>query len=130
MTIACDFDVPVHDYLHGWRDGSIYGDETPGAFRALRELMAVDAVFIHTTRPAQPVAEWLRARGGFETVVDDGTLDLEFWNRRGVLLVTNRKYPAHAYIDDRAVPFRGDWSDAIARAAEFVPVLREQADER
>lgn len=130
MTISVDFDVPVHTYDRGWQDGSIYGDETPGAFRALRDLMAIDAVFIHTTRPAAQVAEWLRARGGFETIADDGTLELEFWNRRGALLVTNRKYPAHAYIDDRAVPFTGDWGDAIARTAEFVPVLRDQAGGR
>jgi hypothetical protein len=126
MTIAVDFDVPVHSYDQGWQDGSIYGDETPGAFKALRDLMAIDAVFIHTTRPPEPVAAWLAERGGFQTVTDDGTLGLEFWNRRGVLLVTNRKYPAHAYIDDRAVPFTGDWGDAIARTAELVPVLRVQ----
>jgi hypothetical protein len=128
MTISVDFDVPIHDYTRGWQDGSIYGDETPGAFQALRDLMAVDAVFIHTTRPAGPVAAWLAERGGFATVVDDGTLDLEFWNRRGILLVTNRKYPAHAYIDDRAVPFTGDWQEAIRRAAEFLPVLRAEGD--
>jgi len=130
MTISVDFDVPVHDYTRGWQDGSIYGDETPGAFAALRGLMAIDSVFIHTTRPAAPVAAWLAEHGEFETLADDGTLGLEFWNRRGVLLVTNRKYPAHAYIDDRAVPFTGDWDDAIAAAAELVPVLRERAGGR
>ncbi|MFF9265764.1 hypothetical protein [Streptomyces longwoodensis] len=126
MTIAVDFDVPVHSYHQGWQDGSIYGDETPGAFQALRDLMAIDSVFIHTTRPPEPVAVWLTEHGGFATVADDGTLGIEFWNRRGILLVTNRKYPAHAYIDDRAVPFTGDWAQAIAATAELVPVLRVQ----
>ncbi|MFC4328281.1 hypothetical protein ACFPC0_10635 [Streptomyces andamanensis] len=128
MTIAVDFDVPLHDYRHGWRDGSIYGDQTPGAFPALHSLLAIDAVFIHTTREPEPVAAWLRERGGFETLADDGTLGITFWNRRGVLLVTNRKYPAHAYIDDRAVPFTGDWDAALLATAELMPVLRTPAE--
>jgi hypothetical protein len=127
MTISVDFDVPVHDYTKGWQDGSIYGHETPGAFDALRALMAMDAVFILTTRPTAPAAAWLADRGGFETLADDGTLGLEFWNRRGVLLVTNRKYPAHAYVDDRAVPFTGDWEAAIAAVAALAPVVRGPA---
>lgn len=127
MTLAVDFDGPVHDYRDGWRDGSIYGDETPGAFAALRSLLAVDAVFIHTARRAGPVAEWLAARGGFETLADDGTLGLTFWDRRGVLLVTSHKYPAHAYVDDRAVLFAGDWQATITATAARIPVLRRGA---
>jgi hypothetical protein len=130
MAISVDFDVPVHDYTEGWKDGSIYGDETPGAFAALRALMAIDAVFIHTTRPAAPTAAWLAERGGFETLADDGTLGLEFWDRRGVLLVTNSKYPAYAYVDDRAVPFTGDWNATIAAVAAHVPVLRDSVGHR
>lgn len=124
MTIAVDFDGPIHDYRHGWGDGSIYGDETPGAFAALRELMAIDSVYIFTSRAAAPVATWLTAHG-FPTLVDTGPTELPFWNRRGVLLVTNRKYPAVAYVDDRAVPFTGDWQASIAHVAQFMPVLRD-----
>lgn len=129
MTIAVDFDVPLHDYARGWHDGSIYGGETPGAFAALRSLMAMDAVFIHTSRAPAAVAEWLSERGGFQTLVDDGSLGLEFWNRRGLLLVTGHKYPAHCYVDDRAVPFTGDWQATIARVAELAPVLRVDRQE-
>lgn len=129
MTIAVDFDVPIHDYAQGWQDGTIYGDDTPGAFDALRRLLAIDAVFIHTTRPARPVAAWLAERGGFTTLADDGNPDREFWNTRGVLFVTNRKFPAHAYIDDRAVPFTGDWDAALRAASRLVPVLRDRPTE-
>lgn len=39
---------------------------------------------------------------------------LTFWNERGQLLVTNRKLPAVAYIDDRAIRFTS-WRDAFAQ---------------
>lgn len=122
MTIAVDFDGPIHQY-DGWRDGTIYGGETPGAFDALRSLMAFDAVFVFTSRDPGQVAEWLTGHG-FTTLADRPELAVEFWNTRGVLLVTRTKYPAHAYVDDRAVPFTGEWQEAIGRAATFAPVLR------
>lgn len=126
MTIAVDFDGPIHAYDRGWRDGSIYGGETPGAFEALHSLLAFDAVFVFTSRDPAQVAGWLRESGGFETVTDSaGELGSPFWTRRGVLLVTRTKYPAHCYIDDRAVPFTGDWQAAIGHAAQLLPVLRE-----
>ncbi|MEV6401115.1 hypothetical protein AB0M39_41145 [Streptomyces sp. NPDC051907] len=129
MTIAVDFDVPIHAYDRGWQDGSIYGGETPGAFDALRSLLAFDAVFVFTSRDPQQVSAWLRERGGFETIPDTGDLGIQFWNQRGVLLVTRTKYPAHCYVDDRAVPFTGDWQAAITGAAAFAPILRQPPPE-
>lgn len=38
---------------------------------------------------------------------------LTFWDAQGQILVTNRKLPAIAYIDDRAVRFL-DWDQALA----------------
>lgn len=35
-----------------------------------------------------------------------------FWDTRGVLLVTNRKLAARAYIDDRAIRFES-WEQAL-----------------
>ena len=39
---------------------------------------------------------------------------LTFWNERGRLLVTSRKLPALAYVDDRGVRFT-TWRDALAQ---------------
>ncbi len=101
-SIAVDFDGVVHRYVKGWHDGSIYDEPIEGAFESLRELMKQYAVFILTTREAESVAAWLNERGGFEVTT---RAPKRFWNKKGVLLVTNHKLPAIAYIDDRAVRF-------------------------
>lgn len=114
-TLAVDFDGVVHRYSRGWQDGTIYDPPLPRALEALTTLMETYAVFIHTTRDATDVAGWLAARG-FDTVVDvDGPKHpkREFWNERGALLVTDRKLPAIAYIDDRGIRFQS-WKQVLA----------------
>lgn len=119
-TVAVDFDGVIHAYSKGWGDGTIYDEPVPGALDGLHSLMANYAVYIHTSRGAKSVAEWLQARG-FETTIDceaytysfdaDGWKG-EFWDQEGILLVTNRKLAAVAYIDDRAIEFR-NWNQAL-----------------
>lgn len=141
MTIAVDFDGVLHRYSLGWHDGTCYDEPVEGAGEALRVLMERDAVFIHTARSPTLVVSWLwvclqipasandecRECGGIghvwtaatpaptPVVCDDceGTGWLKFWNERGQVLVTQRKLPAVAYIDDRAVRFT-DWPQALA----------------
>ncbi|MFJ8054928.1 hypothetical protein [Streptomyces sp. NPDC096142] len=135
MTIAVDFDGVIHAYSRGWGDGSIYDPPMPGALDGLRALLDQDTVFIFTAREPEQVAEWLIAHG-FEAVIDQESCErchgqftnevpcpackgsglVTFWNQRGVLLVTNRKLPANAYLDDRAVRFV-DWDQALADLA-------------
>jgi len=120
-TIAVDFDGVVHAYSKGWQDGTIYDPPLPGALDALEALMESYAVFIHTTRDAGTVAGWLSERG-FDTLVDvEGPKHpkREFWNDTGVLLVTDRKLPAVAYIDDRGIRFT-DWKQALNDLANVV----------
>ncbi|MFB7738294.1 hypothetical protein ACFC08_28680 [Streptomyces sp. NPDC056112] len=114
-TIAVDFDGVIHAYSRGWQDGTIYDPPLPGALDGLRTLMRDHAVFIHTTRDAKSVAAWL-ANYGFSTALEADT-KIEFWNAIGVLLVTDRKLPAVAYLDDRAVRFT-DWKQAITDLTE------------
>lgn len=111
-TIAVDFDGVLHAYSQGWHDGTIYDRPVLGAFQALRELMYNYAVFIHTARHPADVAVWLTRHGGFVCVTgrpDDGAS----WNDQTRLLVTDRKLPAVAYIDDRAIHFTS-WDQALA----------------
>jgi hypothetical protein len=147
-TIAVDFDGVVHAYSKGWQDGSIYDPPVPGAVEGLRALMETHAVFVHTTREPEQVMPWLEGHGLDVTTDDrcgrcygDGGLQeldldlrpthtedpctecggsgqLTFWNLRGQLLVTNRKLPAVAYIDDRAVRFES-WPQALAEVQRY-----------
>lgn len=105
----------IHAYTRGWQDGSIYDGPVPGAFGGLRRLQESDAVFIHTARDPGRVVTWLCAAGGFTCVADPGP-SLRFWNDRSALLVMNRKLPARAYVDDRAIRFTS-WEQALADLA-------------
>jgi len=113
-TIAVDFDGVIHAYTKGWQDGSIYDEPMPGTFDALRQLMTRHAVFVHTSRNPEQVATWLIGHGMPCRVGYDG----EFWNDQSSLLVTDRKLPALAYIDDRGVRFI-DWDQALGALADL-----------
>jgi hypothetical protein len=124
MTIAVDFDGVVHQYSRGWQDGTIYDPPLPGALDGLRALMEQHAVFIFTTREPVQVRKWLDQFGFFCTTHYDGP----FWNERGILLITNQKLAATAYLDDRAVRFE-NWPQALAALADTAPtVLPATAD--
>lgn len=123
MTLAVDFDGVIHTYERGWADGSIYGDLMPGAMAGLLRLMDHHAVFVHTTRNAAQVARWIERRSGYAIECTTRMHPLlpawwqwgkrhRFWNTRGLLLVTNRKLPATAYLDDRAFAFT-TWDAAL-----------------
>ncbi|MEU1141809.1 hypothetical protein ABZ392_33875 [Streptomyces sp. NPDC005885] len=119
MTIAVDFDGVIHAYSRGWQDGTIYDLPMPGALDGLRQLMERDAVFIFTSRNPEQVADWLFERGDFNiTWEPPGQAICEFWNDRDRVLVTNRKLPATAYLDDRAVRFV-DWAQALTDLDEI-----------
>lgn len=44
----------------------------------------------------------------------DRTGVVKFWNERNVILVTNRKLPAYAYVDDRSIEFKS-WDQVLRR---------------
>jgi hypothetical protein len=111
MTIAVDFDGVIHKYSRGWGNGDIYDDPMPGAFMSLEILMHKEPVFIHTARSPRKVADWIEEKSGYNIECTTrhprkwyGVRE-HFWNRKGILLVTNRKYPATTYVDDRGYRF-------------------------
>lgn len=125
-TVAVDFDGVLHTYERGWHDGTIYGDWTPGAVGALSQLMSAYAVFVHTTRSPSQVARWIERQSGYGFECTTWFPRWRtFWNNQGLLLVTNRKLPAVAYIDDRAVRFQ-DWDQAL-KAVGITPIARNEA---
>lgn len=122
-TIAIDFDGVIHRYSKGWHDGSIYDEPMPGAIEGIRRLQERYAVVVFTSREPFAIAIWL-GMYGLQCVLDPqdavvGSMEAEgepakFWNRQDAILVTNRKLPAVAYVDDRAVLFT-TWDDVVAR---------------
>lgn len=108
-TIAIDFDGVIHKYSKGWQDGSIYDEPIEGAFEAIKSLMKDYAVFVFTTRNPSMVAEWIMSKGRIHTVLKEPT---DFWNDNTRLLITNKKLPAIAYIDDRGIRFT-NWKDIL-----------------
>jgi hypothetical protein len=116
QTVCVDFDGVIHLYSKGWADGTIYDPPVPGALAALGELLDRFYVVVYSSRNAAQIAEWLNNHG-FHTSTDDPSThalqwDGTFWDRRGVILVTNRKPGAVAYIDDRAIRFFS-WPQAL-----------------
>lgn len=110
-TIAIDFDGVIHSYHLGWADGTIYGEEVEGAFESLRLLLKEHNLFIFSTRKSQQILDWIAERMPdvpFEIVDKDAI----FWNKKGVIGITNRKLPACVYVDDRAVRF-DNWIRAM-----------------
>jgi len=112
-TVAVDFDGVIHTYDRGWQDGSIYGEFMPGAVEGLTRLMQRYAVFIHTSRKPRQVARWIERNSGYGIECTTRVPRKGFWTERGYLLVTNRKLPAVAYIDDRGIRFH-NWAQALA----------------
>lgn len=131
-TYAVDFDGVIHAYSKGWQDGTIYDRPMEGAVEALKRMLEEGSVFIFTSREPEQIMPWLQNLG-FDVTIDErcgeclalpatigrkicevckGSGQILFWNLRGQILVTNRKLPAFAYIDDRGIRFHS-WDQTL-----------------
>ena len=109
-TIVFDFDGVIHLGYDGWRDGSIYGIINWRLLDYIEELLEDYYIVISTNRPAQQIVDY------FEKIKENVPLKFEvfkkdmkdnmYWNKDGVIGVTNEKAIGILYIDDRA--FRYD----------------------
>lgn len=109
-TIAIDFDGVIHRYSKGYHDGSCYDEPMEGVEDALRYLLRDYAVFVLSTRDPHDIQKWFEQHlPQFETrlIPKAGTI---FWDKQGIIGITNRKLPAVAYIDDRGIRFT-NWRD-------------------
>jgi hypothetical protein len=110
--ICVDFDGVIHSYERGWQDGVIYGEVVPGFFEWTERVRDQFRLVIYSSRSKTEdgivaMATWLSdkrnawiAAGGQRNSVEP--LESEFAYEKPAAWLT---------IDDRAVQFRGDWTD-------------------
>ena len=108
--ICVDFDGVLNNYA-GY-DGENLGTIKHGAKEFLQKLNEEYTVTILTVRGYEPVMKWL----------DENQL-LEY-----VDFVTKIKPPAVAYIDDRAVCFKGDYKETLEELKGFKTYWEEKSD--
>lgn len=106
MVISLDFDNTVYSTPEDEKMGKLVGQPLPGAFEAMDQLLSEGhELQIFTARTDFPrIKTWLKENG----------FDLD---------VSNVKYPADVYIDDRGVSFRGDWKQTLEETENFIQEL-------
>lgn len=115
MTVAIDLDGVMHSYSRGWQGGALYDPPMEGTREGVQAVMDAESAFVFTAREdLHSVVEWIERELGIPAIADSPVTSRTFWNERGVLLVTNKKYPARRYLDDRGVTFGpGGWAQAL-----------------
>lgn len=94
----------VLDLYDGWKGPDHFPPPRPGAREFLETLVAEGFTpYVFTTMHAGKTRQWLQEHGLADLVRD----------------VTNVKGPAVAYIDDRAIPFRGNFNDVLSQLRTF-----------
>ena len=119
-TIAVDFDGGRYRYSKGWHDGTAYDNPMPGALSALGLLLNQGySVYVFTTRDLGQVAEWFaeHAKGYLVERVPEDAL---FWEKTGVIGLSNRKIVAYVWIDDRALRFES-WQQTLKDLERLLP---------
>lgn len=116
-TICIDFDGVIHSYERGWQDGAIYGEAVPGFFAWVEQVRSQFKLVIYSSRSKSDDGvtamglwlheqrnKWINAGGQRHPTQP---LEIEF---------AHEKPSAWLTIDDRAIQFRGDWSDPALSA--------------
>jgi phosphoserine phosphatase len=110
-AVCVDLDGVLNTFDE-WRGPEFFHPPREGAREFLSALHGSGfRVVILTVRWHEWVRAWLEQHGLSEFVDE----------------VTDRKPPAHAYVDDRAVCFRGDFSETLRHILEFRPFWERNA---
>tara|TARA_R100001443_G_scaffold112828_1_gene126844 strand:- start:8228 stop:9217 length:990 start_codon:yes stop_codon:yes gene_type:complete len=110
-TLAIDFDGVIHTFDKGWHDGTCYGDPIEGSLEAIEELAKYWRIIVFSAK-VKPDRPLVNGKSGYELVdewlINHGIRDL-------IDEITFEKPRADYYIDDKAIEFKGDWSEIIRR---------------
>lgn len=102
-TVCVDFDGVLNEYK-GYNERDLYSPK-PFAEDFLNKLSQEYEVVIHTSRVNKRVEKWLE-RNGLDKYISK---------------VTSKKVPAIAYIDDRAIQFKGNYNETLDELESFEP---------
>lgn len=101
-TIVFDFDGVIHKGYEGWKDGSIYGEIDYELLNYIQELLKVYYIVISSNRPAQQIVDFMNSICTIKfEVFNKDMKDNMYWNKDGIVGVTNEKAVGILYIDDR-----------------------------
>lgn len=106
-TICLDFDGVIHSYQSGWKGEAIIPDPP---------IHKVDIAIRQLRKNFRVVVYSARCRS------EDGVHAVKTWLAKHSIEVDevcHHKPPAFVYVDDRAVPFTGDWDETIAAIQRF-----------
>jgi hypothetical protein len=101
--VCVDLDGVLNSF-DGWKGADFFHPPRPGARAFLAALNGQGyRVLVFTVRWGPHVEEWLKVQGLAEYVDE----------------VTDKKPPAHVYVDDRAICFRGDFEKTLEQIGGF-----------
>lgn len=100
LAVCVDFDGVLNDY-EGWRSPNYMYKPRPGAKEFLQELIKHYYVIIFSTRDPWRLREWFELH---KLPYDE---------------IADKKPPAVAYIDDRALKFEGDYRKTLHDLKNF-----------
>jgi hypothetical protein len=102
-AVCVDLDGVLNDF-DGWKGAEFFHPPRAGAKEFLKALNERGfRVIVFTVRWAPHVESWLECHGLREYISE----------------VTDKKPPAHVYIDDRAVCFEGDFARTLDLVTRF-----------
>lgn len=113
--LAVDFDSVVHMYSKGWQNGEIYDSVVPGTKETLEKLYNEGyKILIYSTRcnPAYQVKGGPVQKNLVKNYLDEHEIPYHDIHIGG-------KPKATMYIDDRAISFKGNWSETYNEINNF-----------
>jgi hypothetical protein len=113
-VVAVDFDGVINSYISGWNGPTETDPPVLSASESLKTLYNRGyKVIIFSTRA--------NTQEGIDTIREYLRKHTENNELADTIEVTDQKPIADMYIDDRAIPFNGDWKETLKRIEEFKP---------
>jgi hypothetical protein len=113
-VVAVDFDGVINSYISGWKGPTETDAPVLSAAESLQTLynrgykIIIFSTRANTREGIDAIREYLRKHTENNELAD-------------AIEVTAQKPIADMYIDDRAIPFNGDWEETLKRIEEFKP---------